>query len=77
MVSKVDKYVIQKVKELRIEKGISQTELAYKLDVSPGFIGKLESGKYGKKYSLSHINDIALIFKCNIADLLPNKPMKK
>lgn len=77
MVSKIDKYVIQRVKEMRIEKGISQTMLANRLDVSHGFIGKVESGKYEKKYSLSQINDIALILKCNIQDLLPGKPLKK
>lgn len=77
MVSKIDKYVAEKVKQKRIEKGLSQSELANKLDVSHGFIGKIESGKYGKKYSLSQLNDIAIILKCSISDLLPERPFKK
>ena len=48
MVGEIDKYVIEKVKEKRIEKGFSQSQLAFELDQSNSFIKKIESGKYGK-----------------------------
>lgn len=77
MVSEIDRYVIQQVKERRIDKGVSQTTLAYELDVSPGFIGKIESGKYEKKYSVAQLNKLAFIFKCSPKDFLPEKPLKE
>lgn len=75
MVAKVDKYVIEKIREKRIEKGISQSALAFELDVSTSFIKLIESGKYGKKYNVSHINDIARILECSLYDLLPAEPI--
>lgn len=77
MVSDIDKYVIQKVKERRMADGVSQTTLAYELDVSPGFIGKIESGKYEKKYSVAQLNRLAIIFKCSPKDFLPDRPMNE
>jgi len=77
MVSAIDKYVIEKVKEKRTELGITQTALAYELDLSPGFIGKIESGKYAKKYNVQQINLLAILFKCSPRDLLPERPLKE
>lgn len=73
MVEKIDIYVIQKVKEMRIEKGYSQYRLAYELGQSESLIKKVESGKYGKKYNLSHLNKIAVILDCSIRDFFPEK----
>ncbi|MCW3120974.1 MAG: transcriptional regulator [Flavipsychrobacter sp.] len=75
MVSKIDKYVIGKVKEKRLEKGFSQSQLAFEMDLPTSFIGMIESGKYEKKYNVSHLNEIARIFECSLYDLLPAKPL--
>ena len=40
--TKVDIFVIERVKEKRIENGLSQSDLAYELGMSVGFIGKIE-----------------------------------
>lgn len=40
MKTPIELYVINRVKALRIEKGISQAELAFMINVSSGFIGK-------------------------------------
>jgi len=58
----VDKYVIEKVKEKRIEKGISQSQLAFELELSNGFIGMIESTRFERKYSVAQLNKIAKIF---------------
>jgi transcriptional regulator with XRE-family HTH domain len=71
MVSLIDKYVIQKVKEMRVAKGVSQSQLAFELDQSNSFIAKIESGKYGKKYNVHHLNQIALALECSPKDFLP------
>jgi len=72
----IEQFVIDKVKELRIKKNISQSELAFKLGVSSGFVGKIESPKYPDKFNLNHINKLAEIFDCSPKDFLPEKKLK-
>jgi len=67
----VDAYLIEKVKELRTKKGISQAKLALALDVSVGYIGHVESPKDRTKYSLSMLPKLAAALECEYADLLP------
>jgi transcriptional regulator with XRE-family HTH domain len=75
MKSKVDLYVINKVKEMRLERSLSQAEIAYELDMSVGFIGKVESSNYPAHYNIKHLNDLAKILKCSPQDFLPKKPI--
>lgn len=70
----IDSFVISIVKEKRMEKGMSQKELAYMLEVSIGFIGNVENPKYRASYNLTHINELARIFKCSPKDFLPETP---
>lgn len=71
--SKIDTYVIERVKEKRIEKNLTQADLAYELGMSVGFIGKVESPRYPAHYNLKHLNDLARILKCSPQDFLPKK----
>jgi len=71
--TKIEQYIINQVKTKRIEKGISQKELAYLLDVSIGFIGNVENPKYRAKYNINHLNELAKIFECSPKDFLPEK----
>ena len=71
----LDTYVINKVKEKRVEKGFSQSDLAVKLSVSSGFIGKVESFQTTAKYNLNHLNKLACIFNCSPKDFLPDNPI--
>jgi transcriptional regulator with XRE-family HTH domain len=73
--SKIDKYVIERVREKRIEKNLSQADLAFELGMSVGFIGKAESLKYPTHYNIKHLNDLAKILKCSPQDFLPSKPL--
>jgi len=75
MVTAIDKYIIQKVKEKRTEKGFSQSQLAFELNVATGFIAMIESGKFEKKYNVSHLNEIAKILECSPKDFLPDEPV--
>lgn len=75
MKTKIDTYVIDRVKEKRIEKNLSQADLAYELGMSVGFIGKVESSKYSTHYNLKHLNDLAKILKCSPQEFLPKKPL--
>lgn len=71
----IEQYVIDKVKEKRIQKGFSQKDLAYMIDVSIGFIGDVENPKYRAKYNLNHLNELAKIFECSPKDFLPDLPL--
>ena len=72
----IDIYVIEKVKEMRIERRISQEDLSIALGFkSNGFVGQVESLKHIKKYNLHHINNIAKLFNCSPRDLLPDSPV--
>ena len=71
----IDEFVIGTVKRLRNENGYSQAVLAVKLRVSGAFIGQVEDPKHRSKYNLTHVDKLALIFKCSPKDFLPEKPI--
>jgi transcriptional regulator with XRE-family HTH domain len=73
--SKIDQYVITQVKEKRIERKLSQADLAFELGMSVGFIGKVESIKYAAHYNIRHLNDLARILKCSPQEFLPKKSL--
>lgn len=75
MLDEVDKYVIERVKERRIEMGLSQSKLAFELGLSNAFIGMVESGRHAQKYSVSQLNKIAKILDCSPQQFLPEKPI--
>ena len=75
MKTKIDHYVITRVKEKRLEKNISQAELANELGMSVGFIGKVESPKYPSHYNIKHLNQLAKILDCSPQEFLPKKPL--
>ena len=59
MLTPIEQFVIEKVRQIRNQKNISQAELAFAIGVSIGFIGKVESLKYNTKYNLNHLNSLA------------------
>jgi transcriptional regulator with XRE-family HTH domain len=75
IITPIEQYVIDRIRELRLEKGISQRELSRLLDLTDGFIGKVETPKERAKYNLSHLNEIAKIFKCSPKDFLPDEAL--
>ena len=75
--SEIELFVISKVRSLREAANLSQSELAFRLGVSNGFIGQVESSKSPSKYNLDHINQLAIIFDCSPKDFLPELPLKE
>ena len=73
MENKIDQFVIDRVREIRLTKGISQAELADQIDLSRGFIGDVENPHHRAKYNLKHLNKIAIAFNCSIRDFFPEK----
>lgn len=72
----IEQYVIDVVRRMRVERGLSQKDLAFALDLSIGFIGDIESSKERAKYNLTHINKLAKIFECSPKDFLPEEPLE-
>lgn len=67
----LEQYVIDKVRDMRIAKGLTVRDLADEMGMSFGFIGNIESPKHRAKYKLEHLNKLAEIFDCSPKDFLP------
>lgn len=72
MKTTIDKYITQKVIEKREKAGITQEELSHMLGLATGstFVSQTENTGKGK-YNIYHLNELAKIFDCDIADFLP------
>ncbi|WP_303180117.1 helix-turn-helix domain-containing protein [uncultured Butyricimonas sp.] len=75
MKSKIKLYVIDNIKKRRVDKGWSQRYLGDCLNVSQGFIQKIEDTKSDKSYNIDHLNELAKIFKCSIKEFFPDIPL--
>ena len=71
MKSKIDLFVITRIKERRMQKNISQRGLAAILDCSPSFIGQVESEKFDVKYSVHQVFLVDQFFECSPAEFFP------
>jgi len=69
--SEIDKRVIDNVRRLRLDKGLTASDLAYWLDVNQSFIQNIESNRTVHKYNLNHITKISFLLDCNISELIP------
>lgn len=75
MKSKIELFVIEKVKERRLELDISQRYLADCMNVSHSFIQQIEDPTIDTAYNLDHLNEIAKILKCSLKNFMPEKPL--
>ena len=75
MKSKIKLYVIDNIKKRRLDKEWIQRYLGDCLNVSQGFIQKIENPKSDKSYNIDHLNELAKIFKCSIKDFFPDAPL--
>ena len=73
--TKIEKYIIEKVKEKRMELNLSQLALSQRLDMNDSFVSHVESPKRRAKYNINHLNAIAKILKCSPKDFWPDKSL--
>ena len=72
---KIEEYVIDFVRNLRIQKKLRQEDIAHILDVKASFIGNVESPAHPANYNLKHINKLADHFGLSPRDFLPDTPL--
>jgi transcriptional regulator with XRE-family HTH domain len=73
--NKIDWFIINRVREMRQAKGLSQDDISLHLNLSKGFIGQVESPNFIAKYNIGHLNELAKLFNCSPKDFLPEKPL--
>ena len=62
-------YIINKLKQKRIQRGNSQKDIADFLEISVGLIGNIESTKYPHKYTLKQIKLLCQLYNTPIEQL--------
>ena len=73
--TEIELFVIAKVKEIRIFKGLSQEKLSLALNKGVGFIGDREAPSKSAKYNINSLNEIAKVLECSPKDFWPNEPI--
>lgn len=71
--TKFELAVIDKVREMRMQKGYTQEYTAGLLNVGRAFVGQAESPNTPSKYNLNHLNKLAKEFDCSPKDFLPDR----
>ena len=72
-ITDIEQYVIDRVREKRIQAGLTQAFLSVAMDLNPKFVGNVERAKTDDKYNLNHLNKIAEILGCSIKDFFPDE----
>lgn len=65
--------LLNRIKQLRINRGFSQLQMADLLNVTNGQIGNIESLRQSHKYTLAQIKKICEEFNVSIAELFTGK----
>lgn len=72
-IAPIEQYVIDYVKKLRNEKGLTQTDIADIIGVSRTFVTQAESLSKNAKYNLRHICALAEHLNMSPREFLPEK----
>lgn len=71
--SEIEQYVIDRVKDIRVSKGVSQAKLAHLIDLSVGFVGNVENPKHVAKWNINHLNRISTELDVPFKDFFPER----
>lgn len=70
-INPLDKYITEAVKKKRETANMTQYELSLSLNRHVSFVAQVESSSKRDKYNIYHLNKLAQIFNCSIADFFP------
>lgn len=68
-------YIGKKIRKLREDKGYTQEEFAFLVDISRGHYSCIETGKFGA--SIEKLTDIAIALNVQVGDFFPPLPELK
>jgi transcriptional regulator with XRE-family HTH domain len=68
----IEQFIIERVKQIRLAKGISQDKLSTMMGLNEKFISKVETPNRAEKYNINHLNKIAEVLDCSVKDFLPD-----
>lgn len=71
--NKIDWFIVNKVRDIRTQKGYSQQAIADHLGISASFVGQIESPSSRAKYKTLHLNELAKLLECSPRDFWPEK----
>lgn len=71
----IEQHVVDFIYKLRIDKGLTQEDIANIINVSQSFIATIENPNSRAKYNLNHINAIADHFGLSPQEFLPKRPL--
>ncbi len=67
----IELYIIEAVKKRREKLGINPNKLSLEIGLVRDFVRKTEAYALGYKYNSNHLNELAKILDCSIADFYP------
>lgn len=74
--SKIEEAIVDNTILIRKNNKKTQRDIANVLNVSPGYIGQVESTKSSSMYSYDQLNELAKFFNCSPKDFMPEKPIE-
>jgi transcriptional regulator with XRE-family HTH domain len=72
-ISEIDQFVIDLIRELRLQKGLTQDDIGNIIGISRAFVSDIENTNRRAKYNLRHINALADYFNMSPKDFLPDR----
>lgn len=75
LLSPIEKYIVEKVKEKRKALGLSQMALSQKLEMTDTFVSHVEAPSRRAKYNINHLNALARALECSPKDFWPEEPL--
>jgi len=73
--SKIEEVIVKNTILMRKKNKKTQRDIAAVLNVSPGYIGQVESTKSPSMYTYDQLNELAKFFNCSPKDFMPEKPV--
>ena len=67
----IDLFIIDAVKKRREALNITPNKLSVMIGLNRNFIYRIETLEYKEKYTPHHLNEIAKVLDCSIADFYP------
>ena len=69
----IEAYIIEAVRKRRQELGINPSKLSLEMGLVRNFVNCTENYTLGYKYNSNHLNELAKILYCSIADFYPTR----